>query len=198
MKIKSQKAPENKGFMIIPRKLLGEIIQNIDSPVSTKMAWFILLYLCRYTRQGEVRRGEVALSISQMKSYFHWNTYQTRMFIKKLEDEHRITQRTKKGIRIISIVGYEDICGDNAAHPSAQERPRSVKAHFEEFWELYHETNYQLTPSDKEAAWKEWKKLTREERILAIENIYEYYCSMKDINHAKKACNYLKDKSFII
>ena len=42
------------------------------------------------------------------------------------------------------------------------------------------------------------KRLSAQERIMAHASVYDYYMSLSDIKHERKACNYLKYKSFII
>ena len=68
---------------------------------------------------------------------------------------------------------------------------------FEEFWKNYHEING-IEPTDRMAAYREWKKLKLSEKQLAMENISTYFWRQSDIRHVKKAVNYLKDKSFIL
>lgn len=65
---------------------------------------------------------------------------------------------------------------------------------FEGFWEEYH--NRTTKPKeDKEAAFKKWKQLTKEEKRKAIDMI-EAYSRSNDPRYLKKARTYLGDKSF--
>jgi hypothetical protein len=66
---------------------------------------------------------------------------------------------------------------------------------FESFFTNYHNITKQ-PKTDKEASFREWKKLTKQEQIKANEKVNEYYNSLSDKKYVKKARTYLKDKNF--
>jgi len=69
---------------------------------------------------------------------------------------------------------------------------------FEEFWNKYHEITG-LKKTDLQATIKYWKKLTKNERQKAVENISNYYDSLPIYSTGrpvKKARTYLGDKNF--
>jgi len=69
---------------------------------------------------------------------------------------------------------------------------------FEQFWDKYHEVTG-LRKSDKDAAEKYWKKLKKNEKQKAFENISNYYDSLPIYSTGKpvkKARTYLGDKNF--
>ena len=73
---------------------------------------------------------------------------------------------------------------------------------FDQFWDEYHRIT-KLLKSDKEATLKYWKKLKSKEKVLAYENIENYYngcVARRDPRsgkvYIKKARTYLDDKNF--
>jgi hypothetical protein len=66
---------------------------------------------------------------------------------------------------------------------------------FESFFTYYHNITKQ-SKTDKEASFREWKKLTKQEQMKANEKVNEYYNSLSDKKYVKKARTYLKDKNF--
>lgn len=71
---------------------------------------------------------------------------------------------------------------------------------FEEFWTKYHEIVKEWNKTDKVPAEKHWKKLTKKEKQLAIDNIQLYYNSLPMYTTGKpvkKARTYLADKNFL-
>ena len=66
---------------------------------------------------------------------------------------------------------------------------------FDFFWNQYHDIT-SMPKTDKDPAFKHWKKLTDTERNLAIEKITDYYDSVENKKYVKKARTYLADKSF--
>jgi hypothetical protein len=69
---------------------------------------------------------------------------------------------------------------------------------FDEFWNKYHEITDQKK-TDLQAALKYWKKLTKTEKRLAIDNIKPYFYSLPVYSTGrpvKKARTYLDDKNF--
>lgn len=66
---------------------------------------------------------------------------------------------------------------------------------FEKYWDEYHKITGKIK-TDKEATEKYWKKLTDEEKQLAIDKIPDYVASISDSKYIKKARTYLADKNF--
>jgi hypothetical protein len=66
---------------------------------------------------------------------------------------------------------------------------------FEYFWLYYHKATG-MPKTDKDAAMKYYKKLTKTERGRAYDNVWPYYCSVQDKRFLKKCRTYLKDKNF--
>lgn len=69
---------------------------------------------------------------------------------------------------------------------------------FDEFWNKYHEITGQRK-SDLQAALKYWKKLSKVEKKLAIDNIKPYFYSLPVYSTGrpvKKARTYLSDKNY--
>jgi hypothetical protein len=70
-----------------------------------------------------------------------------------------------------------------------------IKESFSLFWNKYH-TITKILKTDKDSAFKYWKKLTNQERQKADDSINDYYNSLNDKKFCKKARTYLSDKNF--
>jgi len=66
---------------------------------------------------------------------------------------------------------------------------------FDIFWEQYHQITGKAK-TNKDAATKHWKKLTKAEKDKAVEKIQEYFRSLSDVKYCKLARTYLADKNF--
>lgn len=92
-------------------------------------------------------------------------------------------------------IGYEFVLRQKALDLRAQINP---EPQFDEFWNKYHEITDQKK-TDLQAALKYWKKLTKTEKRLAIDNIKPYFYSLPVYSTGrpvKKARTYLDDKNF--
>lgn len=75
------------------------------------------------------------------------------------------------------------------------EEKEDITESFENFFHEYHRIT-KLKKSDKEAALKKWKQLSKTEYKKAFDNIQNYYDSLPDKKYCKKARTYLNDKNF--
>lgn len=101
---------------------------------------------------------------------------------------------------------YETIClkrsaANGGGRPKKQEQPpttttrQDAEDSFNRFWEEYHRITG-LPKTDKDAAFKYWKKLTKTERTQALARIDDYFHSLNNPKYCKKARTYLADKNF--
>jgi hypothetical protein len=96
-------------------------------------------------------------------------------------------------------------CKLDLRDPSAPIKPQSkvkyskvdnrIVNEFESFWLNYHLITSKRK-TDKDAAFKHWKKLTDIEQQKSIGMIREYFDSLSDKKYCKKARTYLADKNF--
>ena len=70
-----------------------------------------------------------------------------------------------------------------------------ITKEFDLFWDKYHLIT-KRKKEDKEATITKWNKLTKKEKQKAIDNIQNYYNSLKDKEYSKKARTYLSAKNF--
>jgi len=119
-------------------------------------------------------------------------------FVSKFKEDEDKYQR---------IIDIRRECGSRGGRPRKEESgaesepaessaaQREAEESFAEFWEAYHNITH-LHKTDREAAFKHWKRLTKKERKLAIERIGDYFASVNDPRYCKKARTYLADKNF--
>lgn len=125
-----------------------------------------------------------------------------------LEDDKELHEHisTKCNINVemleLQSTGYIKILEDN----SYQLRKKALdlketdikEVEFKTFWDEYHKVTG-LKKTDLQAANKYWNKLTKKERLLALNNIKPYYNSLPIYTTGKpvkKARTYLGDKNF--
>lgn len=188
----------NSGYLLIPRKLLNRMISQNDREMSEAQAFLSILSLVNFkkvkTGQGVCDRGESLMQMSEWAKIFFWPEWKTRRFFSKLEREGEISIDKNKYPRTIRVTHYEELCANRKA--TAGKLPKNQNDdRFDEFWQTYHRITRQ-TPVEQEAARLEWGKLPLQEQEIAIRGIGEYFMSLRDIRHVRKAFNYLKYKSF--
>ena len=192
------KVPADSGYLLIPRKLLNRIISQNEREMSEEQAFLSLLTLVNYkntkTCRGECDRGESVRQITEWSKIFNWPEWKTRRFFSKMEKSGEISFDRQKRPHTLRITHYEELC---AHKKTTQEKPpKSLNdEQFDEFWQSYHEITRQI-PVEQEATRREWNKLPLKERRPAVDGIGEYFMSLKDVRHVRKAVNYLKYRSF--
>lgn len=201
---KSYKSTRYGGFIVLSRKLLQECLLSMEQAVTEPVAFLIILYTSHYSYQGTLQRGESALTLDKWSRLFHWSRWATKRYFDKLFEEGELTERYEGKKRVLRLTRYEELCGKEAGHAPRKEcrtnppAPSLTDQEFEYFFGYYYSVNRALEPSDKDLARKEWGKLSPDERKMAAANVYEYYLTMQDVKHARKAYNYLRHKSFIL
>lgn len=193
-----QKSVVNSGYLLVPRKLLNQVISQNKAEMSESQAFLSMLLLVNFKRTeigaGPCNRGESLLRISEWSEVFRWPMWKTRRYFRKLEQEGEISIDKEKYPYTIRITRYEELCANKREHPGQSPKSRNDER-FEEFWEAYHQITRQ-TPQEKEAGRREWNKLSARDKELAFDNIGDYFFSLRDIKHVRLAYNYLRCKSF--
>ncbi len=203
-KTKPCKSARYGGFIVLSRQLLQECFLSTEQAVTGPVAFLIILYMSHYSHQGTLQRGESALTLDEWSRLFHWTRWATKRYFDKLLKEGELAEHYEGRKRILRLTRYEELCGKEAGHAPSKESktdppaPSRTDEEFERFFEHYYSVNRTLEPSEKHLARKEWGKLSPDERRTAMDNVYDYYLTMQDVRHAKKAYNYLRHKSFIL
>ncbi len=192
------------GHLMLPRTLLNAVFSEQTVPMEETMAFACVLakvnYSDRKVNGRVVERGCSVLTQAQWGRCFGWGRTKTCRFFAELEAEGVIGIDRSRRPSLLRVLRYEEICANRRPAPEKEQEGRAMSKSdrlFEEFWENYHAVTQQM-PVDKYGALKIWRKLPYAERILAAECVEQYYMSLPDVRHARKAINYLKDKSFIL
>lgn len=194
----SQKNRIDLGYLLVPRKLLNRIVFYQKTEMSEDQSFLCMLLLVNFkdteTPAGTCRRGESLMRISEWSERFHWPVWKTRNYFKKLERLGEISIDRERYPHTIRITHYEELCANRKARSG--KAPASLNdEQFDEFWETYHQITRQV-PQEREAARREWNRMSMKDRVLAINMIGEYFMSQRDIRHVRKAANYLKNASY--
>lgn len=196
---------EKAGYIVCPRGLVGEILENGEMDSPTKLYFYLLFhanYTATHSRYGELKRGETNIPLTQIAERTHTDYRRLRRLIKQLADEGLVEYIQFGFHRRIILPYYEQHCGrkvrkEEKADGRVTLRNKTDRA-FDLFWEFYHEMLPTVSQTDREKARKIYGRLTLKERDMAIQNVEAYYNSLDSEKHAKWAVNYLKDKSFIL
>lgn len=188
----------NSGYLLISRKLLNRMISQNNREMSEAQAFISILSLVNFKEVkndlGVCGRGESLLQMSEWAKIFCWAEWKTRRFFRELEKKGEISIDKTNYPHTIRITHYEELCAHKKSTPGKLPENRNDEQ-FDEFWQAYHEITRQI-PVEQEATRREWNKLPLKERGPAIDGIGEYFMSLKDVRHVRKAVNYLKYKSF--
>lgn len=168
-----------------------------------------------------VKRGQVITGRKKLSQETGISERTIRTCLNRLKSTSELTTEPTNGYTIITISHYdsyqlsESQSDQQTDQPNANDRPASdqrpttnknnkndnnekenkIKHDFELFWEHYHE-NTGIAKTDKEAAFKYWKKLTIDEMRLAYGMVQDYKRSIDNPKYIKKARTYLRDKNF--
>lgn len=140
----------------------------------------------------ECRRGESILTLNHWAEIFGWNRNRTRYFFRRMFDEGFIERLANPYTTHIRIPDYDLLTGKSERIPS---KPEADSGEFNTFWDAYHEITERQKLNIGRAK-REWKKLSAEEKKLALDNINEYYFHLSDIKYCLQAANYLSNKAF--
>ena len=193
-----------KGYILVPKALLIEALNQRESEFTYLEAFLMVLTKVNYkdsianirTCNVECKRGESLMSFVKWAGLFHWKRHKTRRFFTKIEQKKlvEIIPTNMSGITRVKVVNY-DLWTSKPAENWEHKKTYSEEM-FEKFWDEFHETTM-TRKREIGAARKEWTKLSEKERKMAVEQIYSYYMGVDDTRYIKRACNYLRDKSFL-
>jgi len=137
---------------------------------------------------------EIELLSKQNDEVFNENilNFSEKYQIKKQKTREKVAEWRKNQQDNKDVTSYKDIRNDVKVKES---KVKEDKESFIVFWDNFH-TITKMLKSDKDAAFKKWKQLSKEEKQKALDNIKPYYLSLKDKKFCKKARTYLGDKNF--
>lgn len=199
-------AVDTNGYIGISREALFHLLSQIEHP-SNEAIYAYLLAKASYT-DGWISHGKIL-----NRGYLEINHEEFMKLTKSKESgmynilnrliRLGLLERVEKGKNIYRLPFYDLHCGGNYQSTSNNRMMRrrlqytkTESDDFKEFFEFYHFA-LDIPPSERIKTWQVWQTLTDEEKELAMCNVTQYAESLRKPEHAKLACNYLKDKSFI-
>ena len=106
------------GFVVLPRKLLVEAMQNNGNEMTEPQAFVALLLHTNYsdqkTRQGFCPRGESVISIHEWSRIFGWGEWKTRRFFDELIADGIIEFFRDTRPHRLRLVKYEQYCANKS------------------------------------------------------------------------------------
>lgn len=201
------------GYFTLSRNAVRHLLELI--PVHDSKSFYCYLLMKAHYGDAQttvdkviLRRGEIRIDIQELINFTHWQKTKVYHALQLMERFQLLERIGAPGSGHYLITMYEQHCGravrkeEQAALAAAT--ARSGKSKTEEnqtekqFLNFFHYYHYGTgTPElDQEKARREWAKLTLDEREEALRNVTRYKESVSKREHLKRACNYLKDKSF--
>ena len=190
----------SKGYVLFPKALFEEQMILNQQAKGHFEAFVLVLTHVNYSQTTccingysfECRRGESILTLIHWAEIFGWNRNRTRYFFRRMFDEGFIERLVNPYTTHIRIPDYDLLTGKSERIPS---KPGADSGEFDIFWDAYHEITERQKLNIGRAK-REWKKLSAEEKKLALDNINEYYFHLSDIKYCLQAANYLSNKAF--
>lgn len=184
---------------MLPRTLLSNLIIENSAQMTETQAYVTMLILANYkevqNKAKSCQRGESPISLIEWTKTFGWNEWRTRRFFQMLEQNQVIRIDRTNRPHILTLLHYEELCANKKNNNDAKPKNQTDEL-FGQFWESYHSIT-QTTPQDIELARREWCRLSAPEKTMATTHIGEYFMSLENVKHVRKAANYLKYKTFI-
>ena len=197
---------DNHGYISISRASFNFLLNQIQNPTKETLYAYLLQKASYkdnwYSNGKRIDRGCIEIDHDEFMRFAR--TKQSNMYtILNWFINKGLLERVSWGSNIYRITHYEEHCGGlitETNSPSKEKRKdknwNNDEEYFKEFFDFYHYI-LQIPPTEYMRAKREWKKLQEYEKEEAIKNIEKYAESLRKPEHAKMACNYLKDKSFI-
>lgn len=105
------------------------------------------------------------------------------------------TENSTEIVPECSANGNSNVPPNNNKKQLINNEEQNIKADFEFFFNAYHNITGK-SKTDKQAAYKYYKGLSKIEQKKAFDNIEVYYKSLSDKKYCKKCRTYLSDKNF--
>lgn len=195
-------AVKNTGFMVVSRSAFATLLKMIQSHNWVSIYGYLLFdaqFGIGYTSTGQtLKRGELELSIDNFMEFLDCGRSYAYRKLRALE-KSGLLQRIDKGNHCFRLPHYEEHCGkmyfQERVLKASDAIARTREECFDEFFGYYHFA-LNLPERERERARKEWYRLTPDEQEQAMEYIETYSETLPKPEHAKLACNYLKDKTY--
>lgn len=197
---------EPAGFMAVPRYILDAIFSKKRSVKNdVRVMFYFLLFKALWADNDNLglKRGDLPFTVKGLAEECGHSERYMNGFVKKLVECGQVTVEKRGRVSVMHFVKYDELCMAGSGRKRAARTKSDGAAvfddmrNFEIFWEYYHEVLADVGMEDKNLACIEWHKLDREDRVKAYRNVDIYADSLRDMRFAKKAVNYLKDKSYL-
>jgi hypothetical protein len=185
-------------YLRLPLNIIKENLDMAEHELTEFEAFVQIMVHTKYADRTEkvgteeriCHRGEAFHSLEHWSKCFNWNKSRTRRFLMELAGRGFIELESLQHTTRLRVVHYDFYVGR-----SVPEGKNKYPADFEAFWETYHRTTG-LQTTDKEAAYRSWRKLSTAERDKAVSNTGNYFYSLSKSTYCVKALTYLHNKKF--
>ena len=190
--------PFDGKYVRLPLSLLKENLEASRHELSALEAFILIISKVKFADREEkvgnqirtCNRGESYISLQKWSELFNWSKSKTRRYFMKLQENNHLEFESLQNTSRIRVLQYDFYTGRD--HRDGQEK---YAAGFEDFWSAYHQLT-ELSATDKHAAYKVWKGLSKSEQEKARKKIQDYYFSLSNTRFCSKALTYLKNKKF--
>lgn len=192
------KTAGQQGYIVLPRRLLELFFHPGDEYQKYRVYVFLLLkatYGKSESGEGELNRGELFFTSRSLSDILLMNRRTLMRLLDKMVRCGLISIIPSDGpgkMSRIKMLHYDRLC--TFSQPET-ELSKKAERDFEVFWEVYHQRSG-LEPMDRDVALRYWKRLTAENRTLAMVNIDPYLHSVPGYKWGT-AAEYLAYKRFL-
>ena len=206
-KLKEYFSTDGDGFLPLSKKALLLLIRQVNNHNGATLYTYLLLkaaYKDDFIVDGmKIDKGRVKLDIEELMEFMKCGRSKVYLMLNELKRQGLVVRKDRQSLYFLPY--YEKHCSGKSTKTKRNvariQQPEDEDcfqdSDFDTFFEYYH-YNLELPKSERMKAWKEWQKLNEEEKEEAMRNVSEYNRSLRKKEHAKLACNYLKDKTYKI
>ena len=196
---------KSSGFLRISKAKLRELRGNILKS-DAEVGYFIsiLFSACfserhyqKYSTTVTCQRGESVFKLADWEKKFGLDRMSTKRFLNKLK-KNGVIEIREAGYHI-NIIRVTDYDGWVCSEISAEERAAKLKAEEESlqtFLERYREVTFKPVTNIGEVR-ELWKSTSPDNRILALNNVLNYYCNTDKKVFVMGAAGYLKKQAYL-
>ena len=164
-----------------------ELLKSKCYPVTDKRLTMVSNMLTKLNKTGLVKLYSV-----NGKDYLEIVEYNQRLRQKR----EKYPSPESEGVsNVLADVSNMSVESNPKELESEEEKNLNPKPNFEIFWRAYHLITG-LPKTDKDSTIKYFNKLSLDEKQSAIDNISQFFESLKNKDFCKKARTYLSDKNF--
>jgi len=116
-----------KGYILLHRSMLDNLLWSSDEPFSRRDAWIDLLLMANHQDKNtvieqkalKIKRGQLWTSQKSLATRWHWSLGKHKRFMVLLKNEGMIDYKTTKNGTLITLIKYDVFQGERNTDDNA-------------------------------------------------------------------------------